>query len=53
MDDDRVQLSLAERRAGSVARALRITGRPDSSLEYVDAPARPTVDARPGATAAA
>jgi hypothetical protein len=35
MENERIQLTLSERREASVARALRLTGRPDSSAEYV------------------
>jgi len=35
MKNERIQLTLTERRVASVTRALRLTGRPDSSSEYV------------------
>ena len=35
IDDRPIGFSLNERRAASVARALRLTARPDSSFEYI------------------
>ena len=35
IDNRPIQFTLNERRAASVARALRLTARPDSSFEYI------------------
>jgi hypothetical protein len=37
VDDTAIQRIIAERHAASVATALRITGRPDSSFEHIEA----------------
>ena len=37
LDDKHIQLTLAKRHVASVAAALRLAGRPDSSFEYVGA----------------
>jgi hypothetical protein len=37
LDDKQIQLTLAKRHIASVAAALRLAGRPDSSFEYVGA----------------
>jgi hypothetical protein len=47
VDDTQIQLTLTKRHIASVAAALRLAGRPDSSFEYVGAQNTKTATAAP------